>query len=615
MIIGTPISNSMSEMYTLMRYLQADKLSEMGIHSFDQWASVFGETTTSMELSPEGNGKYQMKTRFSKFQNLPELMNAFKECADIKTADSLNLDRPDFEMHNVNVPATAIQLEMIKDLGERARDIRAGTVQPTEDNMCKLTVDGRKIGLDQRCIDPSLPDDPNSKVNVCINNVFDIWQRTADKRSTQLIFSDLATPQAALNENAYILYRPAERGGYKGIYSGKLAEKDTAEKISEKLGSKPPKDYTYGSISEGDIIMLRKVDYTSETAHNTAFEMRDGKLTQISTEKWSEIKHSPEEFFRSERKFCVYDDIKKKLVDKGIPESEIAFIHDFDKAEDKQKLFDKMNKGDVRVLIGSTLKCGAGMNAQQRMIALHDLDAPMRPSDVDHLKRNIFRLINRALNPAHKFVINLDFLGFLAVIHVSLVNNNFLNKSIQNRRVQLGDKAEILDKLNKAVHIFNSRLAIAYLFFKLGNLIFKSNLLGFVFCGKLFVVSLRNVTADLVLVQTGKQTVKLREPLFSLAEFFFRIFAVVGCVYVQIGNNVGDHFLVIFQSAFRTVLNIRKNSFVKTSCLYPMLCAVGLPVEPVVIALIAHHINNVGSWTSPVSAGFCKRMVAFGAPQ
>lgn len=374
----------MSEMYTLMRYLQADKLAELGINSFDRWASVFGETTTSMELSPEGNGKYQMKTRFAKFQNLPELMNIFKECADIKTAESLDLDRPDFEMHNVNVPATAIQATMIKELGERAKEIRAGHIDPTDDNMCKLTVDGRKIGLDQRCMNPNLPDDPKSKVNVCINNVFDIWQRTAEEKSTQLIFCDLATPQPTLNENTYTVYRKNTKGGYSDVYSAKLGEKDTAEKIMKKLnGKKPPKNYEAGDISDGDIIMLKRVNYEEETAYNTAFEVVDGKLTEIAPETWEKLHHTPVEQFESERKFCVYDDIKQKLIAKGVPEKEIAFIHDVDKAEEKQKLYDKMNKGEIRVLIGSTFKCGAGMNAQERMIALHDLDAPMRPSDVD----------------------------------------------------------------------------------------------------------------------------------------------------------------------------------------------------------------------------------------
>lgn len=389
---GTPISNSMSEMYTLMRYLQADKLRELGINSFDRWASIFGETTTSMELSPEANGKYQMKTRFAKFQNLPELMNIFKECADIKTAATLNLDRPDFEMHNINVPATKMQSKMIKNLGERAKLIRAGAVDPTEDNMCKLTVDGRKIGLDQRCMNPSLPDDPNSKVNVCINNVFDIWKQTAENKSTQLIFCDLATPQAAVNENTYTLYRKDTKGEYAPVYSAKLGQKDTADKIFKKLtGSKPPKNFKAGGVFDEDIIMIHTVDYDTMTASNSAVIASSGKISEIPEETWSKLHHSPTETFESERKFCVYDDIKQKLVAKGVPEKEIAFIHDADTTEEKQKLFAKMNKGEIRVMIGSTQKCGAGMNAQERMIALHDLDAPMRPSDMEQRHGRIIR--------------------------------------------------------------------------------------------------------------------------------------------------------------------------------------------------------------------------------
>ena len=359
----------MSEMYTLMRYLQADKLKEMGINSFDRWASVFGETTDSMELSPEGNGKYQLKTRFSKFQNLPELMNIFKECADVKTADSLNLDRPDAEIHNVNVPATKLQASMIKQLGERAGLIRSGVVEPHEDNMLVVTNDGRKIGLDQRCIDPGLPDDPNSKVNVCIKNVFDIWQKTAKQKSTQMIFCDLATPQPSLNENKYYVFRKDAKGEYNPIYSAKLGERDTVEKLMKKLsGSKPPKDFKGEGILDGDIIMTSTVNYDESNAYNSAFIAHKGILSGIPSDMWDKLHTSPVVQFETERRFCVYEDIKEKLVNMGVLEKEIAFIHDAEKTEDKQKLFDKMNNGEIRVMIGSTQKCGAGMNAQKRMI-------------------------------------------------------------------------------------------------------------------------------------------------------------------------------------------------------------------------------------------------------
>ncbi len=388
----------MSEMYTLMRYLQADKLKEMGIDSFDRWASVFGETTTSMELSPEANGKYQMKTRFAKFQNLPELMNIFKDCADIKTADSLNLDRPDYVTHNINVPPTDIQKEMIQELGARAKLIRVGAVDPTEDNMCKLTVDGRKIGLDQRCMNPNLPDDPNSKVNVCIQTVYDIWERTAEQKSTQLIFSDLATPQAKLNENSFSVYKINLAGNYGELYNGKLGEKDTDEKIMKRLnGAKAPKDFN-GKITNSDIIVTSKVNYDEGVVYNSASKVVDGKFVELTADEWDKIKRNPIESFDSERKFCVYDDIKQKLITKGIPEKEIAFIHDAATAEDKQQLFDKMNKGEIRILIGSTAKCGAGMNAQKKMIALHDIDAPMRPSDMQQRHGRIIRQGNENKN-------------------------------------------------------------------------------------------------------------------------------------------------------------------------------------------------------------------------
>lgn len=257
------------------------------------------------------------------------------------------------------------------------------------DNLCcyladclLYTNDGRKIGLDQRCINPELPDDPNSKVNVCVNSVFDIWQKTAENRSTQMIFCDLATPQPPLNEDIYTIYRKDENGNYNSIYTATLGDKDTAEKILKKLNSdKAPKDFEGGGIFDGDIIVTRRINYDESTAYQGGFTVQGKKLEEISADMWERLDTSPVMHFDSERKFCVYDDIKEKLVKMGIPENEIAFIHDAEKTEDKQKLFDKMNSGDIRILIGSTQKCGAGMNAQKRMIALHDLDAPMRPSD------------------------------------------------------------------------------------------------------------------------------------------------------------------------------------------------------------------------------------------
>lgn len=284
---GTPVSNSMTELYTMMRYLQADKLKEMGMHNFDAWAANFGEAVTAIELAPEGTG-YRAKTRFSKFFNLPELMNVFKEAADIKTADMLNLPVPEANFHNVVVKPTDIQKEMVSALSERAKDIHDKRVMPEEDNMLKVTNDGRKIGLDQRLIDPLLPDDPNSKVNTCINNVFDIYTKNADTKATQLIFCDFSTPK------------------------------------------------------------------------------NDGS-------------------------FNLYDDIRDKLIAKGVPKAEIAFIHEADTEVKKKELFAKVRTGQVRVLLGSTAKCGAGTNIQDKLIALHHLDCPWRPSDLEQREGRIIR--------------------------------------------------------------------------------------------------------------------------------------------------------------------------------------------------------------------------------
>ena len=385
---GTPISNSMTEMYTLARYLQADKLSEMGIDSFDKWASVFGETETTMEVKPTGDGQYQNKTRFAHFINLPELQTMFRETADVKLAAGLNIERPKAKLHNINVPASRYQRKFVKKLGKRAEACRVGAVDKHIDNMLKITTDGRKIGLDARCIDPNVPDDPNSKVNVCINNVFDIWQKTAENRSTQLIFCDLATPQKSKNEDKYLIFRKQENGTYSNIYSGGIRTKDKSpERVLESLKKKLPKDFVEdefcGSLAEGDIIVSKVVDAEGGMIEHSGIVIgAGGKSTPISTVELNDIGTPPNVPYEHEKSFCVYDDIKEKLVKMGVPESEIAFIHDCKNNEEKQRLFDKMNKGEVRIMIGSTQKCGAGMNAQAKMIALHDLDAPYRPSDM-----------------------------------------------------------------------------------------------------------------------------------------------------------------------------------------------------------------------------------------
>ncbi len=284
---GTPISNSMVELYTIQRYLQYRLLQELGLIHFDDWASNFGETVTAIELSPEGTG-YRAKTRFAKFYNLPELMAAFKEVADIQTADMLKLPVPKANFHTEVIQPSELQKEMIKGLAERAEKIRGGGVDPHVDNMLRITNDGRKLALDMRLIQPLAPDDPNGKVAVCARNVFRIWEQTKEKRSAQLVFCDLSTPTT------------------------------------------------------------------------------DGS-------------------------FSVYDDLKKKLMDAGIPEEEIAFIHTADSEAKKKELFSKVRAGQVRVLLGSTAKMGAGTNVQDKLIALHDLDCPWRPSDLQQRLGRIVR--------------------------------------------------------------------------------------------------------------------------------------------------------------------------------------------------------------------------------
>lgn len=276
---GTPISNSMVELYTIQRYLQYRTLQEHDLQHFDAWASMFGETVTAVELTPEGTG-YRAKTRFAKFNNLPELMAMFKQVADIKTADMLDLPIPEVEYHNIAVKPSQVQKEMVASLGERAEKIRGGNVDSSVDNMLKVTNDGRKLALDQRMMNPMLPDEEGSKVNACVNEVFRIWEENSDKKLTQLLFCDLSTPKGA-------------------------------------------------------------------------------------------------------GEFSVYTDIRQKLIERGIPESEIKFIHEADIEAKKQELFKKVRRGEVRILMGSTQKMGAGTNVQNKIIASHDLDCPWRPADLE----------------------------------------------------------------------------------------------------------------------------------------------------------------------------------------------------------------------------------------
>lgn len=288
---GTPVSNSMVELYTMMRYLQNDTLESVDMTDFDSWASNFGETVTAMELAPEGTG-YRTKTRFAKFCNLPELINLWRQAADIQTADMLNLPRPEVEYHNVKAQPTTAQQTMVQELGKRADRVRSGAVAPYEDNMLAITNDGRKLALDQRLADPSLADDPGSKLNMVVENVFNTWESSKPTKGTQLIFCDLATPSAA------------------GKDSGR---------------------------------------------------------------------------------FCAYDDIRDKLIAKGVPADQIAYIHDADTPAKKNALSSKMKSGAIRVLIGSTAKMGAGFNVQERLVALHHVDCPWRPRDVEQRDGRILR--------------------------------------------------------------------------------------------------------------------------------------------------------------------------------------------------------------------------------
>ena len=308
---GTPISNSMVELYTIQRYLQYDTLQEMGLIHFDDWASDFGETITAIELSPEGSG-YRAKTRFAKFFNLPELMATFKQVADIQTADMLKLPVPKANFHTEVIQPSELQQEMVRGLAERAEAIRAGGVDPRVDNMLRITNDGRKLALDMRLINPLAADDPNGKVATCARNVIRIWEQTKEQRSAQLVFCDLSTP----NKNTPIEMQKNEEGIYEMI----------------------PNQFT-----------------------------------------------------------DVYNDLKKKLMEAGVPEEEIAFIHDANTEARKKELFSKVRSGQVRILMGSTQKMGAGTNVQDRLIALHDLDCPWRPSDLAQRLGRIVRQGN--LNP------------------------------------------------------------------------------------------------------------------------------------------------------------------------------------------------------------------------
>ena len=397
---GTPVSNSMTELYTMMRYLQTELLRDCGINHFDEWAADFGEVKTDYELKPESDGKYQLKTRFAKFTNLPELMGMFKEAADIRTADTLDLEKPISHVHEVVAQPSKIQRRLIKSLAKRASKIRDGKVDPKEDNMLCVTNDGRKIGLDQRLMQPGCPDNPNSKVNMCVQNVFDIYTKTTPNRSTQVIFCDMSTPKADSRQDRFEIYRPdkSKVSGFDlvrkkvGLGSG---DEDSPKRISSFPDIKAYVDKhspeAEDKLQEGDIAVFRIPSEDGTSIESRAAVFTNGQFIEDNSYDLLEsLGMSPIEAM-PEKPFNVYDDIRDKLIKLGVPEQEIAFIHDYDTAEKKQALFNQMNSGEVRVLLGSTAKCGAGMNSQQKMIALHHLDAPLRPSDMEQRNGRIER--------------------------------------------------------------------------------------------------------------------------------------------------------------------------------------------------------------------------------
>ncbi|WP_432765083.1 SNF2-related protein [Hungatella hathewayi] len=316
---GTPVSNSMTELYTMQRYLQYDRLQELNMTHFDCWASRFGETVTALELAPEGTG-YRARTRFSKFFNLPELMNLFKEVADIKTADQLNLPTPEVEYHNIVAQPTEHQKEMVQALSKRASEVHKGSVDPSVDNMLKITSDGRKLGLDQRIINQLLPDEPGTKVNQCVDNIVQIWRDGDADKLTQLVFCDISTPQQAASSRK----------------AAKAMDNPTLHALEDAIPLDKP-----------------------------------------------------------EPAFTVYEDIRQKLIAQGMPAGQIAFIHEANTEVRKKELFSKVRTGQVRVLLGSTQKMGAGTNVQDRLVALHDLDCPWRPGDLAQRKGRIERQGNQ----------------------------------------------------------------------------------------------------------------------------------------------------------------------------------------------------------------------------
>lgn len=454
---GTPVANSMTEIYTMQKYLQSDRLEELGLKHFDCWAANFGETVSAYEVRPAGTD-YRMKTRFAKFNNIPELMSLFKEVADIKTSDQLDLDVPECETQTIVAKPTKIQTDIVASLAERADKIQNGGVDSSVDNMLCVTNDGRKCGLDQRLINPMLPDEPGTKVNLCVENVFNIWNDTKENRLTQLIFCDMGVPNIKADQVQNVADNDRVTNSAHITISSAFSELKSSESIIKEIMSAidimknsyssdqdnvPANNWTQLSAAFDEIVKANKKNkevgtfLADSNVHTILSAAINGDMTPLveddfdkalfllnemlyshkeqvidpdpkrlakvlskieKTNKKPEVETELEEeekvnddAIEEVGKISIYDDIREKLVAKGVPREEIAFIHEAKNETAKAEMFAKVRRGDIRVLIGSTAKMGCGTNVQTKLVALHDLDAPWRPADMEQRRGRMVR--------------------------------------------------------------------------------------------------------------------------------------------------------------------------------------------------------------------------------
>lgn len=454
---GTPVANSMTEIYTMQKYLQSDRLEELGLKHFDCWAANFGETVSAYEVRPAGTD-YRMKTRFAKFNNIPELMSLFKEVADIKTSDQLDLDVPECETQTIVAKPTKIQTDIVASLAERADKIQNGGVDSSVDNMLCVTNDGRKCGLDQRLINPMLPDEPGTKVNLCVENVFNIWNDTKENRLTQLIFCDMGVPNIKADQVQNVADNDRVTNSAHITISSAFSELKSSESIIKEIMSAidimknsyssnqdnvSANNWTQLSAAFDEIVKANKKNKEVRTfladsnVHTILSAAINGDMTPLveddfdkalfllnemlyshkeqvidpdpkrlakvlskieKTNKKPEVETELEEeekvnddAIEEVGKISIYDDIREKLVAKGVPREEIAFIHEAKNETAKAEMFAKVRRGDIRVLIGSTAKMGCGTNVQTKLVALHDLDAPWRPADMEQRRGRMVR--------------------------------------------------------------------------------------------------------------------------------------------------------------------------------------------------------------------------------